>query len=214
MMYPAAPEGPLIRTGMRGMAAVAGCSSKWTRGRDTSANIILPFRTIHFMKPCRIRMARSGPAGCNPGVSCASIQKPKNGRNTCCLSHTPTTAGPGSTIPRIPSLSGMWITTGTWSGSSRSNRSEIDRRGGHIMGPHRDRVGGATKNFLAKFLALCGLAAVGLVLSGLVAAGPGQSQSARSQGNWSTKAPLLTQHLDAGVVALDGKMYLLGGEAI
>jgi N-acetylneuraminic acid mutarotase len=82
------------------------------------------------------------------------------------------------------------------------------------MGPHRDRVGGATKNFLAKFLALCGLAAVGLVLTGLVAAGPGQSQSARSQGNWSTKAPLLTQHLDAGVVALDGKMYLLGGEAI
>jgi len=58
------------------------------------------------------------------------------------------------------------------------------------------------------------MAVVALFLIGLLAAGPGQSQSSGSQGNWSTKAPLLTQHLDAGVAAVDGKIYVLGGESI
>jgi len=53
-----------------------------------------------------------------------------------------------------------------------------------------------------------------LVLTGSVVAGPWQSQSSVSQGTWSTKAQLPTQHLDAGVAALDGKIYVIGGEAI
>jgi len=61
--------------------------------------------------------------------------------------------------------------------------------------------------------ALCGMAVVSLVMTGLVVAGAGQYQSAGSQGTWSTKAPLPSQHLDAGAAAVDGKIYVLGGEA-
>lgn len=67
---------------------------------------------------------------------------------------------------------------------------------------------------LARFSVLCGMAAFCLVLAGLLVAGPARSQSAGLQGNWSTMAPLLTQHLDAGAAALEGKIYVLGGEAI
>jgi len=67
---------------------------------------------------------------------------------------------------------------------------------------------------LATLSVLGGIAAFTFVLTGPVAAGPGQTQSAGSQGNWSMKAPIPTQHLDAGVAALDGKFYVLGGETV
>jgi hypothetical protein len=82
------------------------------------------------------------------------------------------------------------------------------------MGLRRDKVRGATRNFLVNFPALCGAAVFGVVLTGSVVAGPGQTRSGGSEGSWSTKAPLLTQHLDAGVAAVDGKIYVLGGEAL
>ena len=80
------------------------------------------------------------------------------------------------------------------------------------MGLRGDEGGGADKKFPVKFLASYAIAVAGLVITGLVAAGPGRSQSAGSKGNWSTRAPVPTQHLDAGVAAADGKMYVLGGE--
>lgn len=80
------------------------------------------------------------------------------------------------------------------------------------MGPRRDGVGGVAGKFLAKFSVVRGMAVAGLILARLVAAGPGQSQSSGSQGSWSTKSPLPAQHLDAGVAAVNGKIYVLGGE--
>lgn len=49
---------------------------------------------------------------------------------------------------------------------------------------------------------------------GFLVAAPGQSQRVASSGTWSTKAPLPTAHLDAGVATVDGKIYVLGGEAM
>ena len=82
------------------------------------------------------------------------------------------------------------------------------------MAPRRDKVGGVTRNFLVNFSALWSIAVLSVVLTGSVVAGPGQTRSGGSEGNWSTRARLLTQHLDAGVAAVDGKVYVLGGEAI
>ncbi len=67
---------------------------------------------------------------------------------------------------------------------------------------------------IATLSVLRGIAASCLVLAGLVVAGPAQSQSTGSQWTWSTKAPLPTQRLDAGVASLDGKIYVLGGGAM
>src|ERR1700738_3369623 len=81
------------------------------------------------------------------------------------------------------------------------------------MFPGRDPVEGNTMNPFATFSFLCGTALLSLALTSSVAAGPGQSQSAKSKGNWSMKAQLPVQHLDAGAAAVDGKIYVLGGEA-
>ena len=66
---------------------------------------------------------------------------------------------------------------------------------------------------IATLSALGGVAASCLALTCSLAAGPAQSKSARSQGVWSTRAPLLTPRFDVGLAALDGKIYVLGGGA-
>src|SRR5271169_3662718 len=63
-------------------------------------------------------------------------------------------------------------------------------------------------------LATLGLSASCLALAGLPLPRPNQSQSTGSRGRWSTKAPLLTQRAEVGVAELDGKIYVLGGEAL
>jgi len=40
---------------------------------------------------------------------------------------------------------------------------------------------------------------------------PQSSPSAKSQGSWSKKAPLLTKRAEVGIAALDGKIYVVGG---
>ena len=65
-----------------------------------------------------------------------------------------------------------------------------------------------------KHFAILGLSASCLVLAGLPLASLSQFQSTKPQGTWSTKAPLLTQRGETGVAALDGKIYVLGGEAL
>lgn len=82
------------------------------------------------------------------------------------------------------------------------------------MAPCRDGQERDTGKFATRFSVLCGIAVVTLGMSGVVASMAGQSQSTASQGKWSMKAPLLTQHLDAGVASLDGKIYVIGGEAL
>jgi hypothetical protein len=52
-----------------------------------------------------------------------------------------------------------------------------------------------------------------MVLSGLIASGNAQSESPRTQGQWSTKLSLPAPRLDAGVASWAGKIYVLGGEA-
>ena len=91
---------------------------------------------------------------------------------------------------------------------------KLTGHGGHFMVPYKGKVKCVTVTLLTAFSALCCMELFSLVLTGSVVAGPGQSQSSVSQGTWSTKAPLLTQHLDASVAALDGKIYVIGGEAI
>ncbi|PYU35139.1 MAG: hypothetical protein DMG31_04570 [Acidobacteria bacterium] len=63
---------------------------------------------------------------------------------------------------------------------------------------------------IATLSALGGVAASCLALTCSLAAGPAQSKSARSQGVWSTRAPLLTPRFDVGLAALDGKIYVAG----
>jgi len=58
------------------------------------------------------------------------------------------------------------------------------------------------------------IAACCLAFTALVLARPGQSQSIGSKGTWSPKAPLPTQRTEVAVVALDGKIYVLGGAAL
>lgn len=62
-----------------------------------------------------------------------------------------------------------------------------------------------------KLFAALGLTVPCLVLACLPLAKPSRFQM---QGRWSTKAPLLTQRAEVGVAALDGKIYVLGGEAL
>jgi N-acetylneuraminic acid mutarotase len=52
-----------------------------------------------------------------------------------------------------------------------------------------------------------------LVLGGLMFAGAARSQSSAQQGSWTTKAPLPTARFEMGVVTLDGKVYVVGGES-
>ena len=65
-----------------------------------------------------------------------------------------------------------------------------------------------------KLFATLGLSAPCLVLACLPIAESLRLQSAKPQGRWSTKAPLLTSRAEVGVAALDGKIYVLGGEGL
>jgi len=58
-----------------------------------------------------------------------------------------------------------------------------------------------------------GIALSCLVLAGLSAAGLSHSQSPGPQGSWSSKAALPTKRFEVGVVALGGKVYVVGGES-
>ena len=51
-----------------------------------------------------------------------------------------------------------------------------------------------------------------LLLSSVLSA-QSQIQSNNSNGTWSKKASIPTQRFEAGVIALNGKIYVLGGEA-
>ena len=61
---------------------------------------------------------------------------------------------------------------------------------------------------------LRGITAFCLVAAGLSVVGLPQPESTGSQGNWLTKTPLLTQRAEVGVASLDGKIYVVGGEAL
>ena len=65
-----------------------------------------------------------------------------------------------------------------------------------------------------KLLAALGFSAACLVLAGLPLVRPAQFQSTSLQGRWSTQSPLLTPRAEVGVAELDGKIYVLGGEAL
>src|SRR5688572_30570613 len=52
-----------------------------------------------------------------------------------------------------------------------------------------------------------------VVVFGLAASNPARSQSTSAQGTWTEKAKLGEQRTEAGVVALNGKVYVLGGMA-
>ncbi len=58
-----------------------------------------PRRTSISTRPSPTRRAKYGPASCMAAAWCDSIPRRTAGSNTCCRSLTPTTAGPGSTIP-------------------------------------------------------------------------------------------------------------------
>ena len=61
------------------------------------------------------------------------------------------------------------------------------------------------------FIALYGTAMSWILLPGLAA--PSQTDSKKSNGTWTRKASIPTQRFEVGVTALDGKIYVLGGEA-
>jgi N-acetylneuraminic acid mutarotase len=58
-----------------------------------------------------------------------------------------------------------------------------------------------------------GIVASCVVLANLLAVGPAFSKSTGAQGSWSTQAPLPTKRFEVGVVALGGKVYVIGGES-
>jgi N-acetylneuraminic acid mutarotase len=58
-----------------------------------------------------------------------------------------------------------------------------------------------------------GIAASCVMLANSLAVGPSLSQSTGAQGSWSPQAPLPTKRFEVGVVALGGKVYVVGGES-
>jgi N-acetylneuraminic acid mutarotase len=58
-----------------------------------------------------------------------------------------------------------------------------------------------------------GIAASCLLVAGLSLPVLTRSQSSKPQGTWSSKAPLPTKRFEVGVVALNGKVYVVGGES-
>ena len=62
------------------------------------------------------------------------------------------------------------------------------------------------------FIALYGAAISWLLLSGWFTA-QSQTEANKSNGTWTRKASIPTQRFEVGVAALDGKIYVLGGEA-